>query len=102
MSPAVTASRPPSILRGTIRPAPMVTHVVRGDESVLADIQRGRYYTLSAVGSRIWALLLEAPTFGVLIDRLLHEYEVPVDRLTADTVAFLTALREAKLIACEE
>lgn len=92
----------PPRLRGRLRRRDgVVGAVAPGDATVLMDVTKGRYYTLNAVGGRIWELLGSGPTFADLVADLLEEYEVASDRLHADLVTILEQLDKAGLIVCE-
>src|SRR5690242_4527174 len=101
MSPAGTVSTPSSVFRGTIRPAPMVTQVVRDDATVLADFRHARYYTLNPVSGRIWALVCEGITLPALLAQLHDEYDAPAEQIDADALAFLKTLHTSHLITCQ-
>lgn len=38
---------------------PRVRATTEGEETVLLDVERGRYYALNEVGSRIWSMVCE-------------------------------------------
>lgn len=75
--------------------APGVVYREVGGEAVLLDLESQRYFSLDAVGTRMWALLAEHGSTAAVVDRLLAEYEVDeatlgrdvdelVDRLAAE------------------
>jgi hypothetical protein len=70
----------------------------QGDTTVLLDVNGGMYYTLNEVGGRVWDLLGEGLTMRAIVERLVEEYDVPLDRLDADVRALLDRLRAAKLV----
>ncbi|MEM9487272.1 MAG: PqqD family peptide modification chaperone [Cyanobacteria bacterium P01_F01_bin.116] len=47
-----------------------------GDESMMMDIDKGMYYALNPVSSRIWALLEQPLSAKAVCDHLLEEYAV--------------------------
>ncbi len=67
-------------------------------ESVLLNVNTENYYGLDEVGTRMWAVLSEAPSIGQAVDTLLEEYEVERATLESDVDALLTELIEKKLI----
>ena len=67
-------------------------------ESVLLNVNTENYYGLDEVGTRMWAVLSEAPSIADAIDTLLDEYEVERATLESDVDALLTELLEKKLI----
>ena len=49
------------------------------NETVMMDIDQGRYFGLNKTGTRIWALLAEPIVIGDLCDQLTAEFNVPRD-----------------------
>jgi hypothetical protein len=70
----------------------------QGDTTVLLDLHGGMYYTLNEVGGRVWDLLGDGLTTPALVERLLEEYDVPLDRLEADVGSLVDRLRAAGLV----
>lgn len=85
-----------------LRIAPTVLATGQGDELVLLDLYADRYYTLNAVGSRIWTLLTAGVTRDQLVTAVRTEYELPAtidgDRVARDVDRLLAELRGAGLI----
>lgn len=67
-------------------------------ESVLLNVNTENYYGLDEVGTRIWAVLSEAPSIAAAVDVLLEEYEVQRAVLQDDVDELLTVLLDKKLI----
>lgn len=67
-------------------------------ESVLLNINTENYYGLDEVGTRMWAVLSDAPTIGQAIELLLEEYEVDRTTLEKDITDLLTQLLDRKLV----
>lgn len=82
----------------TFVPAANVVVQVLNDEAVLLDAKHGRYFSLNAVGARIWQLLTERLDEGSIAEQLAHEYDVSPDRALADVRSLILALSEARLI----
>lgn len=83
------------------------TIVIQGDEQVTAEIegevvmmsvQRGHYYGLDAVGSRIWKLIQEPRSVAALCDLLQEEFEVDRATCERDVLEFLARLAAERLI----
>jgi hypothetical protein len=53
-------------------------------ESVLLNLQTGRYFGLDEVGTRMWAALTTAESLQAAFDALLAEYAVEGERLERD------------------
>jgi hypothetical protein len=71
---------------------------VIGDEMLMMSIEEGCYFSLNAVGARIWELLESPITFDALVARLTAEYDVPADACRREVATFLAALRERGML----
>jgi hypothetical protein len=70
-------------------------------EIVMMHMDRGNYYNLNSVGSRIWELIEEPMTIKQLLTALLTEYKVKKDRCEATVMVFLDKMIGQGLIAVE-
>jgi hypothetical protein len=68
------------------------------DESVLLNLDSGRYYGLDEVGTRLYELLTSSPCLETAVRHALDEYDVDEATLRADTATLLTRLVEEGLI----
>jgi hypothetical protein len=64
------------------------------DEKVMMSIEKGQYYGLDPVGSRIWDLMDKPVAVSALIAQLLSKYDVDRETCERDVLAFLEELRE--------
>ena len=69
-----------------------------GREAVVLGLDKGVYYGLDELGSRIWELIAEPRTVAELRDAILAEYEVETDVCERDLVEFLGRLASEGLI----
>jgi hypothetical protein len=67
-------------------------------ETVLLSGERGRYYGLDRVGTRIWALLRVEPRLAAVHTRLIEEFDAPADRLWADLARLVEELQQKGLV----
>jgi len=68
------------------------------DETVMMDIESGRYYGLDDIGSVIWRRL-EAPCrFVKLIDGLVADYEADRAVIAGDVRKLLSIMAENKVV----
>lgn len=72
-----------------------------GDVAMMS-VEKGKYYGLNSVASRIWELLQESQIFNNLIDVLLKEYDVEKTTCEQDVSELLISLNEAGLITISE
>ncbi|MGZ4869902.1 MAG: PqqD family peptide modification chaperone [Halobacteriota archaeon] len=69
-----------------------------GDEAMILNLDDGVYYTLDAVGARIWKLVQEPRWVYDVRDTLLAEYEADAERCEKALITFLTALARRGLL----
>jgi hypothetical protein len=67
-------------------------------EIVMLSLQRGEYFGLDKVGSRIWELLEHSTSVGIIKTALLEEYEVDESTCEKDLIEFLEDLQNKDLI----
>lgn len=79
-------------------PSPYAVSVTQGTDTALLDVLSERYYTLNAVGTRIWGLLTQGMAVAVIIELLAEEYAAPIHAIEEDTWALLRSLRKAGLV----
>lgn len=78
--------------------ADVVWRLVEG-EVVLLNVMSGQYYSLDAVGSRVWSLIPEGgATLGAISAALAEEYDAPVDQIQQDVETLMGHLRAVDLI----
>ena len=68
------------------------------NETVMMSIEKGRYFGIDAVGTRIWELLEQPRTISGLCEILLQEFDVEPDRCRADVTGFVEKLLEKDLV----
>ena len=72
---------------------PEQVHFRRFDDEVLVlDLNRGEYYALNAVGSRMWQALAEGRSPAEIAAALAPEYEVDAAVLLRDCVSLVDEL----------
>ncbi len=72
------------------------------DEAVILSIEKGMYYTLNPLGSRIWTLIQKPVKVGSIRDTLLKEYEIDKETCEADLLSLLNDLKKEGLIVLED
>ncbi len=76
-------------------------HVAVGElpqETVLLNLDKGEYFTLNEVASRMFALAQEHDDLDVVLGTLLAEFDVESDRLRADLNIFMDQLASNGLV----
>ena len=68
------------------------------DEVVMMSSEKGMYYNLNPIGSRIWELLEAPQTIESLCTQLMDEYDVDEATCKQETEEFIQSLAERGLI----
>lgn len=63
-----------------------------GEETVILQMERGTYYGLDRLGTRIWGLLKDGMAPSAIGDVLIREYDAPREVVEADMRRFLSDL----------
>lgn len=67
-------------------------------EKVMMDLNKGRYFSLNKVGSRIWDMLENKIMVQDLINLLLNEYDVNYEECKEKVLNYLNDLYKGGLI----
>jgi hypothetical protein len=87
-----------SVLDRALTPSPEVLVRVVGEESVVLDMESGKYLGMNEVGTRIWQLVSDGATGSSAITVLMNEFDVDEPTLRSHTEAFLTELLSLGLV----
>ena len=68
-------------------------------EKVMMNLDKGEYFMMNEVGSRIWQIISEPINVRRIIDTLRSEYEVDEETCKDTVVEFLGRLNNADLIS---
>lgn len=68
------------------------------DETVLLELESGRYYGLDAVGTRLWQLLNELGSIEAVTQSAVAEFEVEPAQLARDLAVLVRELAARKLV----
>jgi hypothetical protein len=69
-------------------------HTELEEETVMLDVQKGDYYKLNVVGSRVWKLAETPIAVSQLLEQLTAEYAVDQKRCQAEVHNFLEKMIE--------
>ena len=72
------------------------------NDIVMISIERGKYYSMESIGSRIWELMNEELTVKDLCDKLCNKYNVDVEQCQSDVLHLLKDLVNENLIIIQE
>jgi hypothetical protein len=87
--------------RTILRPSPDVQGTSMEGETVLLNLNTGRYYTLNQVGSVIWEHCTGHSTISDIHTVLCDRFEVASERALDDLVALVTQLVQDGLLQQE-
>lgn len=85
-----------------IRSADHLTTAHLDGEAIVLDASSGQYFGVNELGARILTLIEKPVSFEAICDTLSREYAVERSRLEQDIVAFLSDLREKKLVSLDD
>ncbi len=67
-------------------------------EMVILHVEKGVYYGLDKLGTRVWSLIQEPRTIDELVQTILNEYEVEPEQAERDLVALVQDLATNGLV----
>lgn len=68
-------------------------------EKVMMNLEKGEYFMMNEVGSRIWEIISKPINVKDIIETLRSEYEVDEETCKCTVIDFLIRLDHAKLIS---
>jgi hypothetical protein len=67
-------------------------------EKVMMNLDKGKYFALNSVGSRIWNIMREEIYVGDIVNILLEEYEVDKETCKNNVLDYLEILEDEDLV----
>lgn len=67
-------------------------------EKVMMNLDKGQYFALNDVGSRIWEIISKSVTVREIVEILLAEYDIDEKTCSNSVASFLESMRNAELI----
>lgn len=67
-------------------------------ETVMMSVERGEYFGLGGVGSRVWELLATPATVAEICETIVAEFRIDPDACLTDLIGFLTELSAVDLV----
>lgn len=68
-------------------------------EKVMMDLDKGKYFMMNEVGSRIWDIMEDTRSVKEIVSSLCSEYEIDEDDCYNVVAQFLGSLNHAELIS---
>jgi len=72
-----------------------------GNEVVMMDMEKGKYFGVNKTGSYIWQLLEQPATLGALCERLVTDFGISMEQCTAEVKAFVEQMQKENIIAIQ-
>lgn len=85
-------------LKQQISTSPDVVFQEIEGESVLLQLEDGKYFGLDDVGTRIWQLIVEHCNLNEVFEQMLDEYDVKPEKLRADLEKLVRELADKDLL----
>ena len=80
-----------------VRNQELISTDMAGD-TVMMDIEQGKYFGLSGVGPFLWEELSEPSTIGDLSRKVFEKFDVDKETCDADVVSFAEGLIESNVV----
>jgi hypothetical protein len=90
-----------SLLAASVRLPGHVVYRAFARETVVLNLQTGKYHGLNPTGARMLEAIQTAPTLRAAAEQLAAEYQLPVSELERDLCNLCTDLLERELIVLE-
>lgn len=85
-------------LQHTVAINPEILNSQIDDETVLLNIEFGKYFGLDPIASVVWSKLKNATQVSGLIQNLVEEYNVSLTECEQDTLKLLQEMLDSQLI----
>ncbi|MGD8781906.1 MAG: lasso peptide biosynthesis PqqD family chaperone [Ignavibacteria bacterium] len=67
-------------------------------ETVMMSLEKGNYYGMNLIGSRIWEIVKEPKPVNEIVDELLKEYSVEKEQCVEDVTSYINKLLDENII----
>jgi coenzyme PQQ synthesis protein D (PqqD) len=89
---------PPEIWQTVFTPSADVTATALDKETVILNLETGRYYTLNRVGSAIWEQMTGDRSLAAILAGICQRFDVTEEVARQGLVALVSRLRQENLI----
>jgi hypothetical protein len=79
----------------------VVANELNDDETVMLDVDQGRYFGVSEIGNVIWGIIAQPTSVDDLVAVLLERYEIDEQTCRREVMAFLDELSDQGLLDVE-
>lgn len=92
------SSKASMTLETMITQAEGLEEAVLDGQIVMMSVDKGKYYTLDSVASRIWPMLAQPRTVRQICDELLDHYDVEREKGEREVLEFVADLERCEVI----
>lgn len=89
----------------TFTHVPHVIWTIRRGETVIFDIERGRYECLNDVATSVWELVVVGASFERIVEGIQNQYEVlpgaPTEQMVREVAALIGKLIKARILVTD-
>lgn len=81
------------------------SHIIDGEldnQQIMMHLEKGKYFGLNPIAKRIWDLLNKPLSIDEIVQVLLSEFEVPLDKCKSEVKLFLDNAIEMDIILKED
>ena len=96
----MSADTPITLQAVVVQSANLMSSVI-DDDVVMLDVERGVYYGVTNVASRIWQLIEQPRRLSDVRDVLLQEYDIDSETCTQQVLDFLRELHSKDLVSVQ-
>lgn len=68
------------------------------DEVIMMSLEKGNYYSVNSIGTRIWNIIEQEKNVKEICDTLLQEYDIDKEHCEKAVIAFLEKMKTADLL----
>jgi hydroxymethylpyrimidine pyrophosphatase-like HAD family hydrolase len=67
-------------------------------EKVMMNLDKGQYFALNQVGSRIWDIINKPASVKEITDTLIKEYDIDEETCKSSVITFLEGMNDVEII----
>lgn len=68
------------------------------EQLVMMDIEKGKYFSMNPVATRVWELLEKPSSVGKVCERLLEEFDVDTERCNKEVQELMEKMQDLGLV----
>ena len=80
-----------------LREAEIIFHEIEGD-TIMLSLEKGEYYALPSIGTRIWQMLEVPHTAVEICEALVNDFDISLEQCVTDVLVLLNQMAEKAII----